>query len=1373
MKTRVEIPINLTVSSPLALMGPALEEIEKRLVEEAARVWLTAQRELQADGIDHVPRAAAASFEWIGTGRRAFTELERRAIEKRVRAVIDRATTVVLAPKPRPPEDWKIEEFEFRVRFDKFLALLVDVNTAWAHDLEARYAGHLEDDVNGVVWVAQTLKGVAFGTLVAELNRRRAKEFGRYSPFFYIWDAQRTELVRALDRANLRGLPRLRDKDAPSLPDDDQLFVATGEVAPEDTRNWILPPGTRLIYVGVALPKVSNEPLVDFEQGLSVPVPLSSLLQRMVDGAKVAEKYKFSAGTWPPFMELSSAWPVPVRILPFSLRRAAHADTLERVVWPKAEDDVWKLNRSREEHDAAWTFGTMQLLGPSWLGSIPDELRAALRKFPALSTSTAGFGDEWQAGWRGVYVSPLFSHMVERVYVANHVDDLRREGDELARILDLSDGPLTAHRFDALESFLQNWKGDRGAIFMEVIFAQLDKRHAFAKLFEVLRDHYALYFWMREAVARNVAGTSYKDRPEVRAFVDWQYGLSLEYRDQITFDPATGELVFVHGGLRVRPAGDSNDPNAGVIAEVEPYFSEKAKVMRPTKATMDRLKAPTQKKVGDLMVAMMCQGRETRTREDLIQEAVQAAASELKLTDKDFEEARIRLSYRVMKIQRRPQNGFYVIVVTVVPVRKFSDGPWEEAGQAKEVQLNELDGMMMSIHVAHEVAAMNTFFLAEMVVLGGIFVIAEGIGGVIALTIAVTIRELIYIHGTSAEDRDLDGYLTAALYGVVDVIGFNLGKLAADQVGRRIAGNLIRREVLARTTSKWIIYIGKGLASSAVFGATQVVEKFGDDLFHLTQCRQRWSSPWEYFEEFGKGFAMGLAFEFVLAPVLSVGGRGLVRALTSSKASEKDLGALLRKYMRPDEAEELAEQGAKKLEQALQNTFKPEKADFLARFMEALRKNIKDVVEHAKMLEEPKGLRAKVRAEWTSRATAELFESAQIPLGKNALTTVEVLVRSTSREEMNALVETLLSSPRLRTFLEASPKLATELLTRGFRGGAEELDQFLGRLGRLSSTDATRVLDAVARLGFSDTADAVTASGKTIEVLLELVGQKAEAAELLGRYSKQIVGKKFTALTKQDFANSLTRQKQIYSDALRFQARQQALADEVMAGVGRQRGTAKSILKRDDLAEFVDGVVGKMTRNKYSMVAEMNDMVRGRFDMADEEAVLSVTEALQTQRAFKLHPDAKGRTYEAPRLSASGKVRYPRYHFVLEDESGMTHEWQVGTKAATTLYEKRGIKIPSELTDAATKLGRKFNPDLHDIEYDLFQGINKQYPQIAARNGLPAFIEEVVDASDRAAAGDAFVELNETIVRLQERASRLLKQLVDNQGAEWVAQFFH
>jgi hypothetical protein len=526
----------------------------------------------------------------------------------------------------------------------------------------------------------------------------------------------------------------------------------------------------------------------------------------------------------------------------------------------------------------------------------------------------------------------------------------------------------------------------------------------------------------------------------------------------------------------------------------------------------------------------------------------------------------------------------------------------------------------------------------------------------------------------------------------------------------------------------------------------------------------------DYLKEFGTGFAVGLTFEFVIVPGLSVAGRGVIRALSRSRMGPQEVAELLAKEMRAGDIEEAAAQGMKNLEEALTNTVKPEKLGLMQEFMQALRQQWKEVVEHARAVQEPKGIVAKLRSEWTSRAVKDLFEAAKVELKPDVQRSLEILIRTTSRDEMNKVVERVLRSDRLRLFLETKPRLGTELLTRAFRGTPDELESFLLKLEKMPSAEANKVLEALVRIGIDDAGQVVLNSGKTVEQLLELIGKDSAAAKPLGAYSKQVIGKRFQDLTRRDFANSATWQDKLFNEAKGLRDRQELLKDQILSEVNRG-GKGGSILKRDTLKEFVPGVLDKMERNKYARVSEMDDIVRGRFNMPDREGVEKVAQALRKQEAFKV------KEVTAPRLvKGTSVVRYPRYHVILEDaETGIAHEWQVGTQATTDLYEEVGIVIPKEMDAAAKRLGKKFHNDLHDIEYDVFQQLVKQKENaaLATKLRIPEFIADVAKASNRSFEGEAFTELNETIKVLHERASEILEGLVSEKGGEWVAKFFH
>jgi hypothetical protein len=211
-----------------------------------------------------------------------------------------------------------------------------------------------------------------------------------------------------------------------------------------------------------------------------------------------------------------------------------------------------------------------------------------------------------------------------------------------------------------------------------------------------------------------------------------------------------------------------------------------------------------------------------------------------------------------------------------------------------------------------------------------------------------------------------------------------------------------------------------------------------------------------------------------------------------------------------------------------------------------------------------------------------------------------------------------------------------------------------------------------------------------------------------------------------------------------------------------------SIRKRDELASFISGIIEKCGRKDYPILGQMDDIIRGRLNITDGEEVPKVVKAIREQSAFKV------KHVDAPRVNDAGVIRYPRYHVIVEDPAtGLTHEWQIGTRATSQLYETQGIKIPPELEAAAAKLGKHFRTDIHDIEYDIFQTFNKREPGVAAELGIPGFIARVAQASQDSAAGAADTKLGTNIANLHGEANALLKALVDRKGAEYVAGMFH
>lgn len=255
-------------------------------------------------------------------------------------------------------------------------------------------------------------------------------------------------------------------------------------------------------------------------------------------------------------------------------------------------------------------------------------------------------------------------------------------------------------------------------------------------------------------------------------------------------------------------------------------------------------------------------------------------------------------------------------------------------------------------------------------------------------------------------------------------------------------------------------------------------------------------------------------------------------------------------------------------------------------------------------------------------------------------------------------------------------------------------------------------------------------------------------------------------LSPDEFEKDQEAQFKLFTMAKSCRYRMQELGQKILTEQLITGGEVTSILKRDGLPEFVKGVVDKCRRNGYKRVGDMDDIVRGRFDLRSNEDVNTVAAALRAQTKY---PVVSAVAPQRPQ--ASGGYGYPRWHLIVKDpDTGITHEWQVGTKAVTEVFEKSGIKMPDGVKKACPNLKN----DLHDVEYDIFKGIYNKYRDVHERHGLPAF-HAATDAvaAEAGLKGEKTPDLAKKIKKLHEDAGTHLQKLVDEFGADWIKQFCH
>jgi hypothetical protein len=278
-------------------------------------------------------------------------------------------------------------------------------------------------------------------------------------------------------------------------------------------------------------------------------------------------------------------------------------------------------------------------------------------------------------------------------------------------------------------------------------------------------------------------------------------------------------------------------------------------------------------------------------------------------------------------------------------------------------------------------------------------------------------------------------------------------------------------------------------------------------------------------------------------------------------------------------------------------------------------------------------------------------------------------------------------------------------------------------------------------------------------------------------------------MTADEFEKDTAAQDEFFKAAQTVRDRMDAFAKKILKDLGIQNGTAESILKRDGKADFVKGVLNKVRGRKYAKLGQMTDAVRGRFNVDDPKDVKRIVEALQGR------PDEQTPDFRRPQVTSvtDPKPRsgvdngYPRFHVDVKDpETSIVHEWQIGTKQTTALFETPGIYVgPLE-----AKIESK-NRNIHDIEYDIFKSIDEPSPKqfspaeqaelrkLSEDCGIPEFRKHVAELAARTGSERIpDTELDAKIHTLLTRASEILKALIakkggDPRGTQFVASFLH
>jgi hypothetical protein len=251
-------------------------------------------------------------------------------------------------------------------------------------------------------------------------------------------------------------------------------------------------------------------------------------------------------------------------------------------------------------------------------------------------------------------------------------------------------------------------------------------------------------------------------------------------------------------------------------------------------------------------------------------------------------------------------------------------------------------------------------------------------------------------------------------------------------------------------------------------------------------------------------------------------------------------------------------------------------------------------------------------------------------------------------------------------------------------------------------------------------------------------------------------------------------QQELFDRAKEAVPRQQAFIDSILSELKIAGAEAESILKRNIVSEFTKKIIEKVRdRKDYKTVGEMTDIIRGRVDLDNPADVERVKDAILSQGKVSV------KDVQFQRVQAGVDGGYPRVHIeVIDPETGLVHEWQIGPKQATEVFETPGI-------DPAGIDIKPENTNLHDIEYDIFKSMEDPSDllsleeqaalrKLAQEVGIPEFRKKVAELAAR--TGKEKVPASELAQRIKElhtEAGAILKALVQKKGIPFVEGFLH
>lgn len=768
---------------------------------------------------------------------------------------------------------------------------------------------------------------------------------------------------------------------------------------------------------------------------------------------------------------------VTIWIMPFKVRKKVHARAVAAL-----------LGEDRYRRHGVRRLGRIVPLDTiEGQQALPQPVRDALSRLPARDAQSPKARhpaslEIWEPGRYGASISVVFPpDLAKRRLGAEKSAEIDKYVGDLRQILAIDDGFWSGgDRATRFRIWINSWER-RNPLLFELVLDRLDQAGMVDQFFTAVADLRGLFdpmLW--RIVIGLVTGGPYAGGQAFRKLLA-QMNAGVADVAQHRYDVAQQTVWF--GDTPVKASGAGAAGNAGVIAMALSVYSEEERTHELRPHALERLKGDADKYLTDYLRRQVCGGSEARDAQQLMQEALQHAAKHATppIGEADVHPVKVITSVRIIKIETTVEGGVTETRVTYQDVRKVGERPWQAIGSVQYRTAAGFEARLKSFTLKHAMRFLTVVALAEMALIGGFFVIEAGIASLGELIFFVALETVTYYFHTAAEDRTIEGYLTAVLKAELQLVGFKFASGLAKGASQGLTRGLLSQKLITDVSAKWVLLGLKATLTAAGVGALEMLEQLAEDLVKFHHCGD-WSEASVYWKRFGNGFFMTLAFELVAVQFLTPPLRAALEKAGSVRLAARALRA---SGMSLSEVTRVLLKGSEQMETALERNSSNAGIKALARSFGTRTSEY---------------LRA-VKLEYQAGAYHSLFEFYGKDLGSEGASGLRKLLSATGEAETDRLLQKIMTaggshsralealgnidekvlkelvasgqlvelgiSPRALKFLSSQGSIGGDLLRGPFKSSVRNFDDFLGRLDELPTQAGEDVLAALAREGNS------------------------------------------------------------------------------------------------------------------------------------------------------------------------------------------------------------------------------------------------------------------------------------------------------------------